>query len=112
MMRDKNTTERNPDIEAVENALIAKFGEEAYRVSKSKAKFKADMAHAMKPRRIELDMDQKDLAKKLNTTQQQLSRYEVGENSPTLERVFDLCKALKLELIVREKDHGKELIHI
>ena len=44
-------------------------------------------------------MDQKELAKKLHTTQQQLSRYEVGENSPTIERFYNMCAMLDLEMI-------------
>ena len=59
-----------------------------------------------------MDLDQKDLAKKLHTTQQQLSKYEVGENSPTVERLYDICQALNLELIVRDKEKGQELVHI
>ena len=57
-----------------------------------------------------MHMDQKELAKKLHTTQQQLSRYEVGENSPTVERLYDICKMLDLELVIRENKKGRELI--
>lgn len=103
---------RNPETVEIEKALIEKFGAFEYAEAKERAKFKADFARAMKNRRIELNLDQKELASKIHTSQQQLSRYEVGENSPTIERLFDICKMLNLDLIVREKENGKVLLQI
>lgn len=111
-MNNQKKMTRNPDTEIIEKALVEKYGAEEYAKARARAKFKAELAHIMKQRRIELDMDQKELAVKLHTTQQQLSRYEVGENSPTIERVYDICQMLNLELIVREKDKGTVLVCI
>ena len=35
---------------------------------------------------------------------------EVGENSPTVDRLYDLCVMLELELIIRDRNDGHELI--
>lgn len=107
-------TKRNasPENQELENKLITKFGEQAFIASRERAEFKSKMASAVKRRRIDLHMDQSELARRIKTSQQQLSRYEIGMNSPTIERVYDLCKALDLEFILREKDKGTELIHI
>ena len=80
-------------------------------MAKERARFKIEFAHAVKQRRIEMQMDQKELARKLHTSQQQLSRYEVGENGPTIERLYDLCVTLGLEMIIRDKENGRELIN-
>ncbi len=98
------------DLEALNKALSDKFGAETFAKARERARFRLDLAHAVKQRRIEMHMDQKDLAKRLRTTQQQLSRYEVGENSPTVDRFYEICDSLNLELIIRDKDNGKELI--
>lgn len=107
-MKKKNI--RSPELEALNNALIEKFGIEEFTLAKERAKFKIKFAHAVKQRRVEMKMDQKELAKKLHTSQQQLSRYEVGENGPTIERLYDLCVTLGLELIIRDKENGRELV--
>jgi ribosome-binding protein aMBF1 (putative translation factor) len=101
-MKEEKNNFRNPDIDVIEKALIEKFGEVEYSAAKERAKFKHELARAVKERRIKLHMDQKELANKLHTTQQQLSRYEVGENSPTAERLYDICKMLDLELILQD----------
>jgi len=110
----KNETEnietKNPDIKAIEESLIKKFGEKNYKEARERAKFKLDLAQAVKRRRIEMHMDQKELARKLHTTQQQLSRYEIGENSPTIERLYDICKMLDLDIVIMDNKNGKELI--
>ena len=103
---------KNQDTEDLERNLIEKFGAAEYTAARARARFKAELARTMKQRRIDMDLDQKDLAMKLHTTQQQLSKYEVGENSPTAERLYDICQALNLELIVRDKEKGQELVHI
>ena len=103
---------KNQDTEDLERNLIEKFGAAEYSAARAQARFKAELARTMKQRRIDMDLDQKDLAMKLHTTQQQLSKYEVGENSPTAERLYDICQALNLELIVRDKEKGQEFVHI
>lgn len=111
-MSNKTTINANPENLDLHKKLIEKFGEKEFAAAKERAEFKIEMANAMKQRRIKLHIDQSELARKIKTSQQQLSRYEVGINSPTLDRVYDLCKALNLELILREKDKKTELVHI
>ena len=109
-MKNEKSSVRNPDLDAINKALIEKFGAEDYAKARERAKFKLELARAVKQRRLDMHMDQKELAKKLHTTQQQLSRYEVGENSPTIERFYDICAMLDLEMIIRDKENGQELI--
>lgn len=102
---------RNADLAALDKALAEKFGAEEYATARARSKFKKDITQAIRKRRVDLKMDQKELAAKLHTSQQQLSRYEVGENSPTIERLYDLCEMLDLELVLRDKDDGHEIVN-
>jgi ribosome-binding protein aMBF1 (putative translation factor) len=111
-MNGDMVNKKNQDTVDLERNLIEKFGADEYNAAMARARFKAELARTMKQRRIDLDLDQKDLALKLHTTQQQLSKYEVGENSPTADRLYDICQALNLELIVRDKEKGQVLVHI
>ncbi len=111
-MKNEKASIRNPDIDAINKALIKKFGEAEYTKAKERAKFRLELACAIKQRRIDMHMDQRELAKKLGTTQQQLSRYEVGENSPTIERFYDICTMLNLEMTIRDRENGRELVRI
>ena len=105
------TYKRNQDTEGLERNLIEKFGAAEYTAARTLARFIAELARTMKQRRIDMNMNQKYLAVKLHTTQQHLSKYEVGENSPTVERLCDFCQALNLELIVRDKLINQEFVH-
>lgn len=109
-MKNELNFARNTDLETLKKALSDKFGAEVFTKAKERARFRLDLAQAVKQRRIEMHMDQKVLAKKLRTTQQQLSRYEVGENSPTVDRFYEICDSLNLEMIIRDKESGRELI--
>ena len=45
--------------------------------------------------RIELDMNQTDLAVKIKTKQKSISRYETGLSMPSIETLVKIAKALK-----------------
>lgn len=47
--------------------------------------------------RIELDMNQTDLANKIGAKQKSISRYESGLSMPSLETLVKIAKALKKE---------------
>ena len=104
--------ERNPDLVALENAIIEKYGHEEFEKSMERAKFKSELARTIRQRRLDLNMDQKEVAKRLHTTQQQLSRYEVADFSPSIERLFDLCKVLNLKLEIKTADTNELLIQV
>lgn len=106
-INDECINQDNLDLEA---RLQAKFGKRNFDEAIERAQFKMKVANAMRERRIFLHMDQSELAGLIRTSQQQLSRYEVGANSPTIERLYDLCKAMGLELILRDKEKGTELV--
>jgi transcriptional regulator with XRE-family HTH domain len=44
--------------------------------------------------RIELDMNQTDLAEKIGTKQKSISRYESGATVPSIETLLKIAKAL------------------
>ena len=45
--------------------------------------------------RIELDMNQTDLAKKIGVKQKSISRYETGLSMPSIETLMKISKVLK-----------------
>lgn len=45
--------------------------------------------------RIELDMNQTDLAEKIGAKQKSISRYETGLSLPSLDTLVKIAKALK-----------------
>ncbi|MBU3958402.1 MAG: helix-turn-helix domain-containing protein [Candidatus Omnitrophica bacterium] len=45
--------------------------------------------------RIELDLNQTDLAKKIKAKQKSISRYETGLSIPSIETLMKISKALK-----------------
>jgi len=47
--------------------------------------------------RIELDMNQTDLANKIGAKQKSISRYETGLSMPSIDTLLKISKALKKE---------------
>lgn len=47
--------------------------------------------------RIELDMNQTDLANKIKAKQKSISRYETGLSMPSIDTLMKIAKALKKE---------------
>lgn len=47
--------------------------------------------------RIELDLNQTDLAKKIGAKQKSISRYETGLSMPSIDTLMKISKALKKE---------------
>lgn len=56
-----------------------------------------EIGNRIKKRRTALEMTQKDLAKKMNVSNQLISKWETGESIPSLEYLDALCKALKVD---------------
>jgi HTH-type transcriptional regulator/antitoxin HipB len=109
-MADEKEFKINPDLEALKKALMAKFGEKNFSEALERARFKYDMRFALQQRRLSMNLDQKELAQLMNIKQQQVSRYESGQNSLPLERLYDFIHALDLELVLQDKQSGKILI--
>lgn len=51
----------------------------------------------IKMSRIELDLNQTDLANKIGAKQKSISRYETGLSMPSIETLVKIAKALKKE---------------
>jgi DNA-binding XRE family transcriptional regulator len=51
----------------------------------------------IKMARIELDMNQTDLADKIKAKQKSISRYETGLSMPSIETLVKIARALKKE---------------
>jgi DNA-binding transcriptional regulator YiaG len=103
---------RNPITAEIEESLKKKFGDDEFAEAKERAKRRNELAQALRRRRIEMNMDQKAFAALIKTTQQQLSRYEIGENSPTVDRLFEICHYLGLEMIIQEKGKNEVLMRL
>lgn len=55
-------------------------------------------AQRLKARRIELDMSQDDLADKIGTSKQVISRYETAKRSPKVSIANDIASALGVSI--------------
>lgn len=55
----------------------------------------AIIGQKIKARRQEMHLTQKDLAKSLNCTFQQIQKYESGQNKISISKLFDICDVLK-----------------
>ncbi len=51
----------------------------------------------IKMARVELDMNQTDLAEKIGAKQKSISRYETGLSMPSIKTLMKLAKTLKRE---------------
>ena len=49
-MKEEKISGRNPDLDVIEKALIDKFGESEYAAASERAKFKLELARAVKQR--------------------------------------------------------------
>jgi len=108
-MADEKDFKSNPDLEALKKTLMAKFGEKNFSEALDRARFKSDMMRVLRQRRIKMELDQKELAQRMNIKQQQVSRYESGQNSLPLERLYDFIHALDLELVLKDR-HSEEIL--
>jgi len=98
-------------LRKIDASAVEKFGEKEYEAVLSKEEFKVDLAMALSTKREALGLSQTDMAKEIHTTQQQISKYEKSSVSPTIERLYEMCKVLGLEIIIKDKEQKKELLH-
>lgn len=56
---------------------------------------KKKLGKKIKLARVELDLNQTDLAKKIGAKQKSISRYENGISSPTLDTLIRIAKVFK-----------------
>jgi len=108
-MMEMETAKTNPVLTDIHNHAVDKFGEAAYAEALERARLRSEFASFLRQARIAANMDQKTFSKKVHITQQQLSRYEVGANSITFDRMVELLKALGLEVVIRNKE-GFDLV--
>lgn len=90
---------------------IQQFGEANYNEALERARLKREFAQLLRTQRKAIKLDQRDLAKTMNITQQQLSNYEKGTTIPSLDRMAELLKAVGLVIIIQNKE-GKELVRV
>ncbi len=58
---------------------------------------KKKLGKKIKLARVELDLNQTELAKKIGANQKSISRYENGLTMPSIETLVEIAKALKKE---------------
>jgi len=56
---------------------------------------KKSFGKKIKLSRIEIDLTQTQLAKKINTKQKNISRYETGASMPSIETLIKIAKVLR-----------------
>jgi HTH-type transcriptional regulator/antitoxin HipB len=61
------------------------------------------IAAAVRRERRLQNKTQSDLSKKVNLRQATISRFETGEEGPSLQTLLDILAALNLELVIRPR---------
>lgn len=56
---------------------------------------KKDFGKKIKLARVENDLTQEQLAEKINTKQKNISRYETGASTPSIETLIKIAQVLK-----------------
>lgn len=102
----------NRTLERIRNRGYEKFGEASYRETLNLKERELQLAELLAERRIQKNINQSELAKQLATSQQQISKYEKAESIPKLEVLWKLLDLLDLEMVVKDKDEKKELLHV
>lgn len=59
----------------------------------------AKLGKKIKLARVELDLTQTELARKIGTKQKSISRYEAGKSVPKVETLTKLARALKKPVV-------------
>lgn len=61
---------------------------------------------AVRSRRRSLNLTQGDLAKQVRSYQKTVSKIEAGEPGVRLQTIFDILRALEMEIIVQPRSKG------
>ncbi|MCK5762872.1 MAG: helix-turn-helix transcriptional regulator [Clostridiales bacterium] len=88
-----------------------KFGKEIYEKAKNEARVNLEIMEFLTERRKSLNISQEEMGRLLKTTQEQISKYENLNNSPSLERFMKILDSLNIDLIFVDRDKKKELYH-
>lgn len=65
-----------------------------------------DLGHILRQYRRKSEMSQTDLAQRTQTHQRLISRLETGNKGRTLDVIFDVMRALDLEIEIRPRRKG------
>ncbi len=65
-----------------------------------------DLGHILRQYRYKSEMSQTDLARRTQTHQRLISRLETGNKGRTLDVIFDVMRALDLEIEIRPRRKG------
>jgi HTH-type transcriptional regulator/antitoxin HipB len=68
------------------------------------ARSPSDVGHALREARKTQKLTQKELASRSGVWQETISKIENGHPGAKLETIFDLCAALKLEMVFSERN--------
>ena len=63
----------------------------------------SQIIYALRARRYELQLSQKILARKMNTSRRVITSWECGERTPKLERLLEWANVLGLQLELSSK---------
>ena len=99
-------------LERIREKGYEKFGREVYQKALDQKERELQLAELLAERRNQMNINQKDLAIFLDTSQQQISKYEKAESLPKLEVLLKILDKLNLEMVVVDRENKKELLHI
>ena len=98
-------------LQDIRESGIQRFGEANYNEALERARLRREFAQLLRTQRKAIKLDQRDLAKTMHITQQQLSKYEKGTTIPSMDRMAELLKAVGLVIVIQNKE-GKELVRV
>ncbi|MEA3422551.1 MAG: helix-turn-helix transcriptional regulator [Bacillota bacterium] len=98
-------------LEELDRIGEEKFGKEIYDKAKNEARINLEIMDFLTERRKSLNISQEEMGRLLRTTQEQISKYENSNNSPSLERFMKILDALNIDLIFVDRNKKKELYH-
>ncbi len=91
--------------------LAEKHGEVVFNEAMRVATLEREILDSISSYRKQHKVTQKELAEKIDTKAQQVSKYERAEQTPSLSAVLKICEALGLELSLKSKENQDVIFH-
>ncbi|MBI9013828.1 MAG: helix-turn-helix transcriptional regulator [Clostridiales bacterium] len=116
MLNHNNTikmrnTSGSDSLKHIKKLLEEQHGEEVFNKAMKVAEIERDILDSLTLYRKQHKMTQKQLAEKIDTRPQQVSKYERAEQTPSLSAILKICEALGLELSLKSKENNEVIFH-
>ncbi len=106
--RSQSGTER---LDHIKQLLKEQHGVVAFNEAMKVAEDERNILDSLTLYRKQQKITQKQLAEKIDTRPQQVSKYERAEQTPSLSAILKMCEALGLELSLKSKENNEVIFH-